>query len=157
MRVKYSTMVFGHRKCFGGYRVLIGSAEEVPGTPGKRYGPYRAKRGNAPATRGRRKEGRERKVWSRTPPSFPLPPLSFPLGKTWQGAQGKAGPVGDIIVSAVCGPPSIVYSLGHIFVVLRRSPAEITSPSPSPRRRAIGTHLLPRRLTGSRRWRTSPN
>ena len=36
----YRTMVFGHRKCFGGYRVHIGSPEGVPGTPAKRYGPY---------------------------------------------------------------------------------------------------------------------
>ena len=32
-------MVFGHRKCSGGYRVLIGSLEGVQGTPDKRYGP----------------------------------------------------------------------------------------------------------------------
>ena len=46
---------------------------------------------------------------------------------------------------------STVHTLGHIFVVLRRSPAEIASPSPSPCRRAAGTHPLPRRLAGSRR------
>ena len=39
-RLIYRTIVFGHRKCFGGYRVLIGSPEGVPGTPDKRYGPY---------------------------------------------------------------------------------------------------------------------
>ena len=33
-------MVFGHRKCFGGYQVLIGSSEGVLDTLGKRYGPY---------------------------------------------------------------------------------------------------------------------
>ena len=33
-------MVFGHRKCFGRYQVLIGSPEGVPGTLGKRYWPY---------------------------------------------------------------------------------------------------------------------
>ena len=38
--------------------------------------------------------------------------------------------------------PSIVTHLDHTIVVLRRSPARITSPSPSPRRRADGT--LPR-------------
>ena len=36
----YRTIVFGHWKCSGGYRVHIGSPEGVPGTPGKRYGPY---------------------------------------------------------------------------------------------------------------------
>ena len=39
-------------------------------------------------------------------------------------------------------PPSIVYHLGHIVVVLRRSPVPVTSSSPSPRRHADGT--LPR-------------
>ena len=39
-------------------------------------------------------------------------------------------------------PPSIVTHLGHIVVVLRRSPAPVTSSSLSPRRRADGT--LPR-------------
>ena len=39
-------------------------------------------------------------------------------------------------------PPSTVYSSSHIVIVLRRSPTRITSPSPSPRRRADGT--LPR-------------
>ena len=35
----YRTIVFGHQKCFGGYKVLIGSPKGVPGTPDKRYGP----------------------------------------------------------------------------------------------------------------------
>ena len=35
--------------------------------------------------------------------------------------------------------------------MLRRSPAEIASPPPSPRRRDAGTHPLLRRLAGSRR------
>ena len=39
-------------------------------------------------------------------------------------------------------PPSIVTHLDHIAVVLRRSPAPITSSSPLPRSRAEGT--LPR-------------
>ena len=39
-------------------------------------------------------------------------------------------------------PPSTVTHLGHIVVVLRRSPAPVTSSSPSPRCRADGT--LPR-------------
>ena len=44
---------------------------------------------------------------------------------------------------------------GHIFVVLRRSPARITSPSPSPCRRADIAHLLTRHLAGSRGRGTS--
>ena len=39
-------------------------------------------------------------------------------------------------------PPSIVFHLGHIVVVLRRSPASVTSSSPSSRHRADET--LPR-------------
>ena len=31
-------MVFGHQKCFGGYRVLIGSPEGVSGNPSKDMG-----------------------------------------------------------------------------------------------------------------------
>ena len=54
------------------------------------------------------------------------------------------------IVLAVCGAPSTVPSLGHIFAMLGRSPTEIASPSPSPCRRATRTHPLPRRLAGSR-------
>ena len=46
----------------------------------------------------------------------------------------------DLLV--VCGAPSTVTHLGHIVVVLRRSPAPVTSSSPSPRHRADGT--LPR-------------
>ena len=45
-------------------------------------------------------------------------------------------------VLAVCGAPSTVTHLGHIVVVLRRSPAPVTSSSASPRRRTDGT--LPR-------------
>src|SRR3989337_699093 len=96
-------MVFGHRKCFGGYRVLIGSPERSFGQPRQRYGPYGPREGTHQPTRGwctpivagpmrrRRKEGRERKVWSRTPPSFPLPPLSFPLFHTRKGGGAQEG------------------------------------------------------------------
>ena len=34
----YRTMVFGHRKCFGWYQVLIGSPKWVPGSPGRFLG-----------------------------------------------------------------------------------------------------------------------
>src|SRR3989337_522546 len=57
----------------------------------------------------------------------------------------------------MCGAPSTVLHPGHIFRELRRSPAGITSPSSSPCRHADGTHLLPRRLAGSRRQGTSPS
>ena len=43
---------------------------------------------------------------------------------------------------AVCGAPFTVTHLGHIVVVLRRSPASATSSSPSPHCRADET--LPR-------------
>src|SRR3990170_1428936 len=84
-------MVFGQRKCFGGYRVLIGSPERSFGHPRQRYGPYGPSEGTHQPTRGWcapieagpmtriRKEGRERKVWSRTPPSF-LPPCLYMAG-----------------------------------------------------------------------------
>ena len=99
-------MVFGHRKCFGGYWVLIGSAERSSGHPGKDMGLMGHEREHtkmgwcppikADPMRRRRKEGRERKVWSRTPPSFPLPPLSFPLlhtrkGEAHEGRSPRAG------------------------------------------------------------------
>jgi hypothetical protein len=47
-----------------------------------------------------------------------------------------------ICLSRMRCPPSTVTHLGHIVVVLRRSPASVTSSSPSPRRRADET--LPR-------------
>ena len=71
----------------------------------------------------------------------------------WEGGPSTQ----QTIAYLSAAPSSIVYSLGHIFVVLRRSLAEITSPSPSPHRHADGTQLLPRRLAGSRRRGTSPS
>ena len=65
----------------------------------------------------------------------------------WEGAPSTP----QTIAKPCVAPPSTVYTPGHIFVVLRRSSAEITSPSPSPGRRAAGTHPLPCRLAGSRR------
>ena len=44
-------------------------------------------------------------------------------------------------------PPSTDFHLGHIVVVLRRSPAPVTSLTSSPCRRANGT--LPRHFAGS--------
>ena len=39
-RLIYRTMVFGHQKCFGKHRVLIGSSERSFEDPRQRYGPY---------------------------------------------------------------------------------------------------------------------
>ena len=65
----------------------------------------------------------------------PPPPLLY--------IRGRGHPKGTTsLLLAVCGAPSKVTHLGHIVVVLRRSPAPITSSSPSPRRRADET--LPR-------------
>src|SRR6266566_1371211 len=104
-----------------------------------------------------------------TPLSFSLFPSSFP--SWWTPTRSRIGLLllpplyteeGHPLEThncpiAVCGAPISVFHLGHIFGELRRSPAGITSPSPSPRRRADGTHLLPRRLAGSRRQGTSPS
>ena len=82
----YRMMVFGHRKCFGKHRVLIGSLEGVPGTPDKTYGPIgpRGKThqppgaGAPPIWAGQGGDGKgkeERQVWNRIPTSFSLPLL----------------------------------------------------------------------------------
>src|SRR3989337_2003857 len=93
-------MVFGHRKCSGGYRVHIESPEGVPGTPGKRYGPN-GPRGEtqqpagaaAPpiwAAREEKERGEERRKGrdSASPflPSFLL--LPFPSEKYVKGGGG---------------------------------------------------------------------
>ena len=80
--------------------------------------------------------------------SSPLPPLYTEEGHPLETHNCP---------EAVCGAPNSVFHLGHIFGELRRSPAGITSPSPSPRRRADGTHLLPLRLAVSSRRGTSPS
>ena len=100
LRLICRTIVFEHRKCFEGYRVLIGSPEGVSGTPDNHMGhmglvkehtspqgagaPYKAIGG------GEGNGGRERKVWIRIPTSFPHPsPLSFPIMHTWKGGAGQ--------------------------------------------------------------------
>jgi len=108
--------------------------------------------------------------WGGATPLFPSPssPLPSPLGGLLLGVglassssllyiRRRGTPWRHNCPIAVCGAPISVFHLGHIFGELRRSPAGITSPSPSPRRRADGTHLLPRRLAGSRRRGTSPS
>ena len=113
------------------------------------------------------------------------PPLPFPRTYTWQAAPlGRRPQVGfgllgvpswllpppppiymwegqrlaqQNIVLAVCGAPSTVYTVGHIFVLLRRSPAEIASPPPSARHRVAGTHLLLRLSCWIKKARTSPS
>ena len=77
----------------------------------------------------------------RTPCGRPPPLLLYIRG---QGAPHST----SIVLLAVCGAPSIVYSSGYSVVVLRRSPARITSPPPLPHCHADGT--LPRPSARSR-------
>ena len=64
-------------------------------------------------------------------------------------------PTTHINCSKPCAaPPSTIYASSHIHVVLRQIPAQITSPSPSPRRRADKTltrHLLDQEFKGRHR------
>ena len=83
----YRTMVFGHQNCSRGYRVLIGSPEGVPGTPGKDMGLIGPREGRtspqgsgAPPYRPKleekeRREGRRKGEDSAS--HFPSLPLSF--------------------------------------------------------------------------------
>ena len=82
----YRTIVFGHRKCSGGYLVHIGSLEGVPGSPDKDMGLMGQegkrtshKRAGVPPIwasqigEGKGKEERKKGI------GFPLPPLPFLL------------------------------------------------------------------------------
>ena len=72
---------------------------------------------------------------ARPPPSRRPPPSSFIYG-------GKGHPkTQQLIIDllAVCGAPSTIIHLGHIVAVLRRSPASVTSSTPSLCRRADRT------------------
>ena len=103
-------------------------------------GPYIKEGRRRPAARRGAPWGGPTRSPSRIPPTWArLGMASSPsLLYIWRGA-----PTTQINCSKPCAaPPSIVYASGHIHVVLRRSPARITSPSPSPRRRADAT--LPR-------------
>ena len=63
------------------------------------------------------------------------PPPSFLYG-------GRGNPRTHKFLLTVCDAPLHSY-LDHTIVVLRRSPAPVASSSPSPRRRADGTHPRP--------------
>ena len=53
--------------------------------------------------------------------------------------RGGGNPKGTpSLLLAVCGAPSTITHLGHIVIVLRRSPAPVASSSPSSRYRAEG-------------------
>ena len=52
---------------------------------------------------------------------------------------GEGAPRTHKFLLTVCCAPLAATHLGHIVVVLRRSPMSVTSSSPSPRRRADGT------------------
>ena len=55
--------------------------------------------------------------------------------------RGRGHPIDtQVDYLAMCSAPSTYFHLGHIVVVLRRSPASVTSLSPSTRRRADATH-----------------
>ena len=80
---------------------------------------------------------------SRTPYSWRTPrgPASLPPSFIYVG-KGHPKDTPKFLL-AVCGAPSTVTHLGHIIIVLRRSPALVTSSSPSPRRRAYRTPPRP--------------
>ena len=89
-----------------------------------------------------RERGKPTPTRSRNPPlgapheaGPPPPPLLYIRG----GGHPKDTQVDCL---TVCGAPSTDFHLGHIVVVLRRSPASVTSSSPSSRRCADET--LPR-------------
>ena len=78
-------------------------------------------------------------------PTLGAPPLGPASFSSLLYIRGQGTPQRHkfiIGILAVCGAPSTVTHLGHIVVVLRRSPAPVTSSSPSPRCRADET--LPR-------------
>ena len=91
-------------------------------------------------------------TWTRSPSRTP-PMAHPPLGSASSSSPilyilGQGAPQSTIDnLLAMCGAPSTDFHLGHIVVVLRRSPASATSSSPSSRRRAEGT--LPRSSTRS--------
>ena len=71
------------------------------------------------------------------------PPRDGCLSLSLLYIRGQGAPYNtQVDLLAVCGAPFTVTHLGHIVVVLRRSPASVTSSSLSPRRRADKT--LPR-------------
>ena len=150
------------------YMGLMGQERDKPAPKGLVHPPIRDGQIGVEKSKEERKKGI----------GFPLPPLPFLLrigiGKgegrigrtpsrippTWGAPLAASPPLQPIYMRGgtarthnkhclpCAAPPSIVYASGHIHVVLRRSPARITSPSPSPRDRTDGT--LPRHFARSR-------
>ena len=76
--------------------------------------------------------------------------LAAPSSPTYIYWEGVCLAQGHQSLSRVRRPLHRLHP-GHIFIVLRRSPAEIASPSMSPRRRAAGAHSLLHHFARSRR------
>ena len=118
-------MVFEHQKCFGGYRVLIGSPQRSYGHPRQRYGPYGPREGTQQPTRGwcapieagpmrKRKEERERKVWIRIPTSFPHPLFPPPSCIHEKGGVGQGrAPRGQ---RPTLGRPWLPLLPSHLYI-----------------------------------------
>ena len=120
----YRTIVFRHRKCFGGYRIHIGSLKGFRAPPAKDMGlmgqeekhtshkglvrPHMV-RPKWRKEKGRRKGNRGNMI----PPSFPLSPLSFPPPEIRKGGGriGGGPQVGFLLLGAPqgCSPPSPTY------------------------------------------------
>ena len=73
---------------------------------------------------------------------YGAPPPEPPASSSLLYIRGQGHPKDTQVSLNRVRAPSTVTHLGHIVVVLRRSPAPVTSSSPSPRRCADGT--LPR-------------
>ena len=130
-------MVFGHRKCFGMHRVLIGSPEGVPGTPGKRYGPYGPRGETHQLQRGwcapphmgwtnwrrKREEGKEK--GNRIPPS----PSSLPTpNRNRKGVGGRIGGTPSRIPPTWGTPLAASPPLQPIYIyILGGAPLEHTT------------------------------
>ena len=133
-------MIFGHRKCFGVYRVIIGVPEGVPDTPGRLVGLLGHKRGAHQPKRGWRashgsRPSGERKGGIRLPPSF-LSPLSFPPPTNMAGgARPRAGAqVGFRPTWSALWPlpsPSHLYICGGHLAHARQLPSRVRRPPPS--------------------------
>ena len=81
-------------------------------------------------------------------------PLGLPPPPSLLYIRRRGTPWRHTMVPKPCAVPRTPFSTSFIFSE-SLGEAIIPSPSPSPRRRADGTHLLPRRPAGSRRRGTS--